>query len=79
VRPSRLPNESNREQFQTSTTISLQAKWEGLETEVKPEDLPDHQQHSMLSGEKLKCKSRRTFIFLSFIFSEAVTQKEIFR
>ena len=29
----------------------------------------------MLSGEKLKCKSRKTFIFLSLYFPEAVTQK----
>jgi len=29
----------------------------------------------MLSGEKLKCKSRKTFIFLSLYLPEAVTQK----
>src|SRR5262245_55155764 len=33
----------------------------------KPEDLPIHQPHLLLSGERLKCKSPRTFIFLSLL------------
>ena len=43
--------------------------------ENKPEDLPDQKQHSMLSGEKLKCKSLR-HLYFNFI-SEAVTQKTL--
>jgi vitamin B12 transporter len=42
----------------------------------KPEDLPDQKQHSMLSGEKLKCKSLRHLYFI--FISEAVTQKTLF-
>jgi hypothetical protein len=35
----------------------------------KPEDLPHQLTFILLSGEKLKCKSRRTFIFLSLFIS----------
>jgi hypothetical protein len=34
---------------------------------IKPEDLPVHKQHSMLSGEKQKCNAGR--LFISTLFS----------
>ena len=53
----------------TSATVRLR-RMGRQSAKPKPEDLPHQRKHySMLSGEKLKCKSRRTFIFLSFLFS----------
>jgi vitamin B12 transporter len=40
----------------------------------KPEDLPDQSTFILLSGERLKCKSHQTFIFL-FIFRKQLQQK----
>jgi len=38
------------EQFQNKSTVPHKAGWEGKETEVKPEDLPDQRKHFSAFG-----------------------------
>ncbi len=50
---------------------------EGVEVNPKPEDLPYQSNKFQLSGERQKCKSHRTFIFLFLIFRERSHKKSL--
>jgi hypothetical protein len=54
--------------------------WEGIQQQVKPEDLPNHKQHFCFRVKGRRCNGLTAFIFLSFKnFLKAVITKNHFK
>jgi hypothetical protein len=65
--------------FLPGNAIICQQKWEGVEPEVKPEDLPSS--YFIIRSFRVKsteCKRRKVFIFLSFFIYTGSSLNKIF-